>query len=89
MWGLFGKLLAYSKTLNALLGDVIFITPQERGASARSFFEWRVKKSIDDAHVDDAHVYVAVRMMGTQDLKALPQITSVSTLRQQFGCVTT
>jgi hypothetical protein len=55
--GLIGKLLSKSKTLNALLGDVIFTTPQEHGAYAQSSFEWRVKRS-----VDNTRIYIAVKM---------------------------
>jgi hypothetical protein len=69
MWGPLGKLLSRSKTLNALLGDVVFITPRERGASSYSFFEWRVKKS-----ADDAHFYIAARMRadGSAGLEGSP-----------------
>lgn len=49
MWPVFRKLFSRSKSLNALLGDVIFATPRERGTNLSSFFEWRVKKSIDGA----------------------------------------
>jgi hypothetical protein len=66
MWSLLGNLLSKSKTLNALLGDVVFTTPQEHGAYAYSFFEWRVKRSIDNRQA-----YVGVMMkadggVGTQ-----------------------
>src|SRR5579871_2243800 len=57
MWSLLGNLLSRSKTLNALFGDVVFTTPREQGAYARSFFEWRVKRSIDNKHL-----YIAVLM---------------------------
>lgn len=58
MWFLFRKLLAKSKTFNALLGDVVFITPQEYGSLGHSYFEWRVKKSIDNSRL-----FVAVAMI--------------------------
>jgi hypothetical protein len=57
MWSVLGKLLSQSRTLNALFGDVIFTTPQEHGAYSGSFFEWRVKRS-----VDSRHIYIAVKM---------------------------
>jgi hypothetical protein len=57
MWNLLGKLLSRSKTFNALFGDVMFTTPREHGAYARSFFEWRVKRSIDHRHI-----YIAIKM---------------------------
>jgi len=57
MWSLLGNLLSRSKTLNALFGDIVFTTPREHGAYARSFFEWRVKRSIDNKHL-----YIAVMM---------------------------
>jgi hypothetical protein len=56
-WGFLKKLLSKSKPLNAAFGSVIFTTPQERGASSRSFFEWRVKSSLDDTRV-----YVGAKM---------------------------
>jgi hypothetical protein len=47
MWSVFKKILARSKSLNVLLGDVAFTTPRERGISKHSFFEWYVKKPVD------------------------------------------
>jgi hypothetical protein len=59
MWVFLRKLLSRSsKTLNAVFGDVVFTTPQEHGASTRSFFEWRVKRS-----VDNGQIYIAVAML--------------------------
>jgi hypothetical protein len=57
MWAFFGKLLSGSKTLNALLGEVVFITPPEQGASNHSFFMWRVKQS-----ADKSRTYIGVEM---------------------------
>jgi hypothetical protein len=57
MSSLLGKLLSRSRMLNALFGDVIFTTQQEHGAYSGSFFEWRVKRSIDGRQI-----YIAVKM---------------------------
>jgi hypothetical protein len=57
MWSPLGNLISRSKTLNALFGDVIFTTPQEHGAYSGSFFEWRVKRS-----VDGRQLHIAVKM---------------------------
>jgi hypothetical protein len=57
MWMPLGKLFSRSRTLNALFGDVIFTTPQVQGTYSRSFFEWRVKRSIDRTRI-----YIAVKM---------------------------
>jgi hypothetical protein len=57
MWIPLGKLFSKSKTLNALFGDVVFTTPQVPGTSSHSFFEWRVKRSIDSTRI-----YIAVKM---------------------------
>ena len=40
------KLLANSKLFNQTLGDVVFETPEIKGASSHSFFQWRIKKSV-------------------------------------------
>jgi hypothetical protein len=71
MPSLLGKLLSRSKTLNALFGDVVFTTPQERGASSHSFFEWRVKRSIDNRHV-----YIAVKMKADGSAGAQDSLTN-------------
>jgi hypothetical protein len=47
MWSFLKKILARSDTLNALLGDVVFTTPSQRGVSKHSIFEWCVKKTVD------------------------------------------
>jgi hypothetical protein len=57
MWVVLKKLFSQSKSLNALLGDVVFLTPREQGASAHSFFEWRVKASLDNSKI-----YIAVAL---------------------------
>jgi hypothetical protein len=51
MWPFLEKLLSRSTTLNMMMGNVVFTTPRERGAFAHSFFEWRVKASIDGSQV--------------------------------------
>lgn len=47
MLTVFKNVLAKSKSLNVLLGDVVFFTLSEKGASSNSFLEWRVKQSLD------------------------------------------
>jgi hypothetical protein len=47
MWSFVKQLLARSKLLNQTLGDVVFETPEIKGASSHSFFQWRIKKSVD------------------------------------------
>lgn len=58
MWPVFRKLFSGSESLNALLGDVIFAAPREYGTNQNSFFEWRVKKS-----VDGTKLYVSLAMI--------------------------
>jgi hypothetical protein len=48
MWSPFRKLLARSKTLGSLLGEVLFETPPLKGQSQYSFCQWRVKSGLDD-----------------------------------------
>ena len=57
MWAFVKKSLAKSKLLNQALGDVVFETPEIKGASSHSFFQWRVKKS-----VEGGQYFVALRM---------------------------
>ncbi len=57
MWTSFKNLFARSKGLNAALGEVIFHTPREHGIYSSSFFEWRVKRSLDDTAT-----YISVAM---------------------------
>jgi len=47
MWTFLRKILARSRTLNAALGEVVYITPQVGGQNARSFLEWRVKRDLE------------------------------------------
>jgi len=47
MWTAIKKLLARSNILNQALGEVVFETPELKGVSAHSFFQWRVKKSLE------------------------------------------
>jgi hypothetical protein len=46
MWASVKQLLAKSKLFNQTLGDVVFETPEIKGASSHSFFQWRIKKSV-------------------------------------------
>jgi hypothetical protein len=57
MWRLFKTLLSGSKVLSVTAGEVILATAQESGVSRHSFFEWRVKESIDKSDV-----FIAVKM---------------------------
>jgi len=65
MWPLFAKIIARSKGLNAQLGEVILATPQEHGIMAGTFFEWRVKKSIDGATL-----YIEARLLADASLES-------------------
>ena len=58
MWPVFRKLFSRSKSMNALFGDVIHVTPREHGTNSSSFFEWRVKKSLDSTQI-----YVSLAMI--------------------------
>ncbi|MCX8571253.1 hypothetical protein [Aminobacter sp. MET-1] len=44
--------------MNVLFGDVIHATPREHGINSGSFFEWRVKKSLDSTQI-----YVSLAMI--------------------------
>jgi hypothetical protein len=66
MWTAITKLLARSRVLNESLGDVVFETPEIKGASSHSFFQWRVKKNMDGGRY-----VVALRML--PDAYAGPQ----------------
>ena len=57
MWPIFKTLLSGSKLLNVTAGKVIFATSRESGVSRHSFFEWRVKES-----VDKSTAFIAVKM---------------------------
>ena len=57
MWAFGKKILAKSKLLNQTLGDVVFETPEIKGASSHSFFQWRIKKSLEGGQY-----FVALRM---------------------------
>lgn len=69
MWPFLDKWLSRSTTLNMILGDVVFITPRERGAFAHSFFEWRVKASIDKSQIS---IGVAMQADGYAGLEGSP-----------------
>jgi hypothetical protein len=57
MWSFVRKFLAKSKLLNQALGDVVFETPEIKGATSHSFFQLRIKKS-----VEGGQYFVALRM---------------------------
>jgi hypothetical protein len=57
MWNFVKKSLAQSNILNQALGDVVFGTSEIKGASSHSFFQWRIKRS-----VDGGQHFVALRM---------------------------
>jgi hypothetical protein len=57
MWAFVKQWLAKSSILNQTLGDVVFETPEIKGASSHSFFQWRIKKS-----VKEERYFVALRM---------------------------
>jgi len=58
MWPIFKRLLSGSKLLNVTAGEIILTTSQESGVSRHSFFEWRVKETIDKSDV-----FIAVKML--------------------------
>jgi hypothetical protein len=47
MWTFIRKVLGKSKTLNVVLGDVVFETPQVGGETSHSFLQWRVKTGLN------------------------------------------
>jgi len=49
MWLSLKGLLAQLNIFNASLGDVLFETPPVKGRSAHSYFQWRVKKGLDNS----------------------------------------
>jgi hypothetical protein len=55
--GLSKKAVFTIKNVKCCAWRRVFTTPQEHGAYARSFFEWRVKQSIDNNQM-----YIAVAM---------------------------
>jgi len=57
MWAFVKKYLAKSKLLNQAFGDVVFETPEIKGASSHSFFQWRIKRSMEGGQY-----FVALRM---------------------------
>jgi len=57
MWAFVKRFLAKSRLLNQALGDVVFETAEIKGASSHSFFQWRIKKS-----VEGGQYFVALRM---------------------------
>jgi hypothetical protein len=48
MWSPFRKLLAKSRMLGSLFGDVLFQTQPLKGQSEHSTFQWQVKKGLDE-----------------------------------------
>ncbi|MBR0961254.1 hypothetical protein [Bradyrhizobium japonicum] len=57
MWASVKRILAKSKLLNQTVGDVVFETPEIKGSSSHSFFQWRIKKSMVGGQY-----FVALRM---------------------------
>lgn len=57
MWASVKRILSKSKLLNQTLGDVVFETSEIKGASSHSFFQWRIKKSMEGGQY-----FVALRM---------------------------
>jgi len=47
MWAFVKRFLAKSRLLNQTLGDVVFETAEIKGASSHSFFQWRIKESVE------------------------------------------
>ncbi len=47
MWSRIKSLLSKSKSLNSLLGDVIYEAHAVQGQTSHSLFQWRVKRTID------------------------------------------
>lgn len=47
MWTFVKKVLSRSRVLNSVLGEIVFETPEVTGESSRSFFQWRVKKTLE------------------------------------------
>jgi hypothetical protein len=57
MWGPLKRLFARSKSLKALLGDVVFESQAVRGQAGSSQFQWQVKRGLDEKSY-----YVCVKM---------------------------
>jgi hypothetical protein len=57
MWAPLKKLFSKSKNLGALFGDVLFQTNAVKGQSEDSFFQWQVKKGLDQKSL-----YIAVKL---------------------------
>ena len=58
MWTFLKSLLARSTSLNAILGDVVFETPEVCGQYLQSFLQWRVKKD-----AKSTRYFVGLRML--------------------------
>jgi hypothetical protein len=58
MWTFLMRSLSRSESLNALMGDVVFITEHEHGFHDHSFFQWRVKNTIRGDEL-----YVSIEMI--------------------------
>jgi len=56
-WTFTKQLFAKSNLFNQMFGDVVFETPEIKGVSSHSFFQWRVKKG-----VNGEQYFVALRM---------------------------
>ena len=47
MWEGVKRWLFRSPSMNAMMGEVVFVTPPQQGRSNHSYLEWRVKRSVD------------------------------------------
>jgi hypothetical protein len=47
LWKGVKRWLFRSPLMNAMIGDVVFVTPRQPGRSNHSYMEWRVKRSVD------------------------------------------
>ncbi|MBR0828067.1 hypothetical protein JQ596_21260 [Bradyrhizobium manausense] len=57
MWASIRRLLARTKSLEVLFGDVLFESQPVRGQSSHSNFQWQVKRGLDEKSY-----YVCVKM---------------------------
>lgn len=56
-WTFAKQVFAKSSLFNQIFGEVVFETPEVKGASSHSFLQWRVKKG-----VNGEQYFVALRM---------------------------
>ena len=57
MWAPFRNLFLRSRSLKALLGDVVFESETVRGQAVSSQFQWQVKRGLDEKSY-----YVCIKM---------------------------